>query len=45
MKLSSDAESYYYGVGRVYIKRNDAKMVNEMINKLKGTKYYDKLTE
>jgi len=32
------------GVGRVYIKMNNAEKTTEMINKLKGTNYYEDLT-
>jgi len=43
-KLNSDAESYYYDSGRVYVKLRNAEKATEMINHLKGSKYYYDLT-
>jgi len=43
-KLDSDAEAYYYDVGKVYVKMNNPEKTNEMINNLKGSKYFYDLT-
>lgn len=43
-KLSNDTEYYYFNAGRVFIKMGDAEKTTEMINKSRGSTYYNDLT-